>query len=598
MAEKEIDEIKRKVDIVDLISSYVPLKKGGRNYRGLCPFHNEKSPSFMVSPELQIFKCFGCLEGGDVFSFIQKIEGLDFSGSLHLLADRAGVKLTEQKISPQQTRRERLLQIHSLATEYFNFLLLEHSVGQRALTYLTDRGLIKENIKKFSLGYSPRSWDSLGNFLLKKGYSLSELLASGLVIQKDGGRGFYDRFRGRVMFPIRNVSGQTIGFSGRVLEAKEEPKYLNSPETDLFKKSEILFGIDLAKSSIKKENLAIIVEGQMDMITPYLSGTKNIVASMGTSLSWPQLQLLRRFTENVSLSFDTDLAGDTAARRGIELAEEAGLTVRIITLPEMYKDPDECVRKDLSVWKKAVKEAESVYDFLFSSASRKHDLKDPVEKKNLSAKLLSVLSGIGNEIVRSHYIKRLAVLLDVTEETVIKELTRLRRTGGLPTKKEVVPEGASAAPPRSRQEILEETLLSLLLLAPPESAQAALNVLSAEDFSGNSTRPLFSVIKEYLLHRTQPVIIKDFYDKIEGSLKPSLSHLYFLIEKDYSGMGEEDFTVLLTQTTSALKKESLRKVLKEISLRIKESEKKGQENSLKKLQEQFKEVSVKLQDNG
>lgn len=592
MADKELNEIKQKVDIIDLISGYLPLKKAGRNYRGLCPFHNEKTPSFMVSQELQIFKCFGCGEGGDVFSFVQKIEGLDFVGSLRLLAERSGVKLTEQKITPQQSRRERLLQIHSLATEFFHFLLLEHAVGKTALAYLTERGLTKENIKKFGLGYSPRSWDSLGNFLLKKGYSLSELLSSGLVVQKEGGRGFYDRFRGRVMFPIRNVGGQTVGFSGRVIDPKDEPKYLNSPETDIFKKSEVLFGIDLARGAVKKENLAIVVEGQMDMITPFLAGTKNIVACLGTALSWPQLQLLRRFTENVSLSFDTDLAGDTAARRGIELAEEAGLTVRLITLPSPLKDPDECVRTKPEVWRRAVKEAESVYDFLFSSAERKYDLKDPVAKKKFAAGLLPVLSGIANEIIRSHYIKKAANLLSVTEEIFIKELLRQKRSGiALSPKAEV---NSGKVPVRTRQEILEETILSLLFLVPLAAAQASVEALAEPDFSGNLTQALFSAIKKYLLPRKAPVEIKAFYDKIDESLQASLSHLYLLTEKDYSGLSEEGLCGLLAESTSVLKQETYKRKLREISVGIKEAERAGAEGDLKKLQEQFKEVSVKL----
>lgn len=592
MADKELNEIKQKIDIIDLISGYLPLKKAGRNYRGLCPFHNEKTPSFMVSQELQIFKCFGCGEGGDVFSFVQKIEGLDFVGSLRLLAERAGVKLTEQKITPQQSRRERLLQIHSLATEFFHFLLSEHEVGKTALAYLTGRGLTKDNIKKFALGYSPRSWDSLGNFLLKKGYSLSEMLSSGLVVQKEGGRGFYDRFRGRVMFPIRNVGGQTIGFSGRVIDPKDEPKYLNSPETDIFKKSEVLFGIDLAKGAIKKENLAIVVEGQMDMITPFLAGTKNIVACLGTALSWPQLQLLRRFTENVSLSFDTDLAGDTAARRGIELAEEAGLTVRLITLPGQLKDPDECVRKKPEVWRKAVKEAESVYDFLFSSAERKYDLKDPVAKKKFAASLLPVLSGIANEIIRSHYIKKAASLLEVTEEVLIKELLRQKRSGNVPAPKAEVDGGKT--PVRTRQEILEETILSLLFLVPLPAAQSAVEALAEADFNGSATRALFSALKKYLLPRKVPIEIKVFYDKIDESLQAALSHLYLLTEKDYSGLSEEGLCKLLAESASVLKQETYKRKLREISTKIKEVEKSGAETDLKKLQEQFKEVSVKL----
>lgn len=598
MAGNEIEEVKQKTDIIELISSYISLKKAGRNYRALCPFHHEKTPSFMVSPELQIFKCFGCQEGGDVFAFVQKMEGLDFAGALHFLADRAGVKLTSTRPSPLVQKKEQLFKINDLAAEYFHFLLTEHTVGREASSYLGSRGFSPEVAKEFQLGYAPRSWDSLTKFLLKKKFSLGEILSSGLALPQEGGRGYYDRFRGRLMFPLKDVSGRVVGFSGRVLHEKEEPKYLNSPETEIFKKSEMLYGLDLAKSFIKKENLAVVVEGQTDMIAPFMAGTKNIVASLGTALTSGQIGLLRRLTENLALCFDTDLAGDNATRRGVELAEEAGLNVKIITLPQGSKDPDQCVRQNPAGWRKAVQGAENVYDFLFSSAQRQFDVKDSLGKKKLSAQLLPVIGGIVNEIVKAHYLRRLAEILGVGEVTVVKELNRWERRGGPPSplSRPPRPPAAEEAAP-SRREVLQETFLALVLAAPLPLAQSFLGKIAQKDFSGETLTALFAEIKSYWQRRRQLVRIRTFYDKIPVALRATLERLYLRAEASYVSLPEEGLANLLAGTVKEIKKVSLKQRLQELGALIKELERTGAAKNLKKAQREFKELSIKLKED-
>lgn len=597
MAGNEIEEVKQKTDIIELISSYLSLKKAGRNHRALCPFHHEKTPSFMVSPELQIFKCFGCSRGGDCFAFIQEMEGLDFAGSLHFLADRAGVKLTSTRSSPQAQKKEQFYKVNDLAAEYFHFLLTEHKVGREVLVYLKGRDLGEAAVKKFQLGYAPRSWDSLTKFLLKKKFSLGDILSSGLALPQEGGRGYYDRFRGRLMFPLKDVGGRVVGFSGRVFHEKEEPKYLNSPETEIFKKSEMLYGLDLAKSFIKKENLAVVVEGQTDMITPFMAGTKNIVASLGTALTLGQIGLLQRFTENVSLCFDADIAGDAATRRGIELAEEAGLSVKIVTLPGGIKDPDECVRKDGAGWREALSKAENVYDFLFSAAQRQFDVKDPLGKKKISQRLLPIISGISNEILKMHYLRQLAALLGVGEETVVRELNRLGRLGAIisPVKRERETTVTTANPP-SRQEILQESFLALLLASPLTLAQNFLGKVGQKDFLGQSYRGLFAEIKSYYRRRERTVKIKTFYDKIPIPLRPAFEHLYLKAEQSYTFLPEQELTALLGSTIKEMKREALKQRLQELGAAIKDLEKTGEGGELKRAQKEFKELSVKLRE--
>ena len=304
-----VEEIKLKTDIVDIISEYVELKKAGMgSYKACCPFHNEKTPSFVVSQDKQIFHCFGCGKGGDVFTFIQEIEGIDFKEALNILAKKAGVELkTTDYIKKEQTKREKILEILNLSTKYYQKLLTLKQ-GETALKYLKNRGLKDETIKKFKIGYSPNNWDNLYRFLKSKGYQDLDIFLSGMIVKKDGG-GYYDRFRNRVMFPISDIYGNVIAFTARVLEKdSKQAKYINSPQTEVYDKSSILFGLDIAKSKIKQKDFVIIVEGQMDLITSVEFGTENIIASSGTALTEKQIKILKRYTKNLHFYFDKDKA--------------------------------------------------------------------------------------------------------------------------------------------------------------------------------------------------------------------------------------------------------------------------------------------------
>jgi DNA primase len=465
----QVEEIKNKVDIVQLVGEYVKLTKAGRNFKGLCPFHGEKTPSFMVNPELQIYKCFGCGEGGDVYAFLQKMEGMEFSEALTTLAKKTGVVLKTYMPTKGEEERERLLQVNNLAAEYYHYLLTKHELGQAAKEYLQKRGIGDEAITRYKLGFAPDGWDFLAKFLVgKKGFTHTDLERAGLEIPgtRSGQEG-YDRFRNRVMFPLNNHRGQTVGFAGRVMPGADEKsggKYVNTPETEIYHKGDLLYGLDVNKAEIKTKGSAVIVEGEVDSIASALAGVGNVVAIKGSALTAKQVELLKRYTETIILALDADLAGDMAARKGIEMAEKAGMIIKVVEAgsikvnPKKYKDPGEWGVADPEGWRTAVEEAVPIYDFYIGSAVERYGL-DAVGKMKIGKELLPIFARIEDEITRGHYIKKLAGVLDVEEEDVRRQLQKVanKLTG---TEKEE-PGGKEAR--RSRREVMEEYLTGFAL---------------------------------------------------------------------------------------------------------------------------------------
>jgi DNA primase len=450
-----VEEVKQKIDIVEVIGEYVPLKKAGRNYKGLCPFHGEKSPSFMVNPELQIYKCFGCNEGGDVFTFLQKIEGLEFGEVLQDLAKRAGVTLDTYKPTAAESSKDRLMQMHSLAARYYHYLLTAHAMGKLGLEYLYSRGITDELIAKFNLGFAPDGWDFLTKFLIKKQFSLSEIQRGGLAVESKS----YDRFRNRIMFPLNNHRGQPVGFAGRIMPGSDTPmgKYINTPETEIYHKSEMLYGLDLTRSEIKHSSSAVIVEGELDAIASWHAGVKNVVAIKGTALTARHVELLRRLCDKVVLALDADLAGNAAARRGIVMAEQAGLYVESVNWGELEaKDVADVVMGKLADWPKMVQGAMSIYSFYIDSAIKRFGLS--TEGKSRVAKdVLPFLEVVGDDVRKDEYLKELARKTDINLDTLRKQLGNTAQAA--PTDKQT----AKLKATQDRRELLEEHLLSLAL---------------------------------------------------------------------------------------------------------------------------------------
>jgi DNA primase catalytic core len=383
-----VEEIKQRVDIVDVISESVSLQKSGRNYRALCPFHAEKAPSFFVFPDRGTWHCFGgCATGGDVFAFVMKKENLDFSGALRVLAERAGISLGRKTGAAEETEKDRLRQANEAAALFFQHALLNTQAGAAALNYLTLRGIDRQTAEAFQLGYAPDSWDALREHLKGRGFSEDELLKAGLLVE--GEKGAYDRFRQRATIPIRDERGRAVGFGSRSLPSEsvdaepEGPKYLNTPQTPIFDKGAILFGLDRAAEHIRRSDLAVIVEGYMDVIAAHQHGNLNVVASMGTALTERQLGLLRRLTENIVLAFDPDTAGQAASERGDLVAQRMGAQIRVMKLPK-GRDPDDIIRADPDAWRRFVVEAEAPKAFsaaIIQSTPTEHGRRTGAKRK-------------------------------------------------------------------------------------------------------------------------------------------------------------------------------------------------------------------------
>lgn len=587
MAEDQIQEIKDKIDSVSLISEYLPLKRAGKNYKALCPFHQEKTPSFMVSPELQIFKCFGCGKGGDVFTFLKEMEGMEFKETLEYLAKRAGVELKRYQKTEEDIRKERLLQLHQLAGEVYHHLLTSHKLGKRAYNYLKERGITDKSTEIFQLGYAPDSWESLGNYFLSKKYTLSELLDSGLGIAKEGGRRFYDRFRGRVMFPLKNFKGQIVGFSGRSLTA-EEPKYINSPETLIFSKSSILFGFDLTKSEIKKQKNAVVVEGLFDVITPYQVGVRNVVASLGTALTPSQIKLLSRVADSITFCFDTDKAGDEATKRGIKLAQQNNLNIRVAILP-IGKDPDESIREAPQAFKSSLEKAVPITDFYFESSFKMHNPKTALGKKRLGQELLPIITAISDPLEKDHYVNQLATRLEVSSETIQKALYRIEKEGedisrSHRVNKEILKDFSTP------KVAVEEYILASILKAPLEMAQSTLRKLSQSDFTDETRINLFVELKKYLIARKHKFDIKTFRAKLGDKEQRLVDELYLWDLGDDLSLLEEE----LERTFKLVRGRSIRRSLRVLSGKIKQAERNKDIEKLKTLQKQFQALSEKL----
>ncbi|MBI5022776.1 MAG: DNA primase [Candidatus Magasanikbacteria bacterium] len=459
------DEIKSKIDIIDLISEYIQLKPAGANFKACCPFHQEKSPSFMVSRPKQIWHCFGCQNGGDIFGFVMKMEGMEFPEALRLLAEKAGVELPAYSNELSSNARNRILDILKLAAKFYHKILMESSRAQTARDYLQKRGLSTATIEEWQIGFVPDVWDTLTGFLLKKGFGINDLTAAGLTIQKPGG-GNYDRFRGRIMFPLSDVHGNVVGFTGRLLNDTVENaggKYVNTPQTEVYDKSKILFGLNKAKQEIKRQDRVIIVEGQMDVIACYQSGQMNTVASSGTALTLEQIKLLKRFTNNLYLAFDADAAGQNAAERGIGLALEEGINVRVITLPpEAGKDPDECLKKNPDLWYKAVDNAQLFMEYFFQKNLVGKNLTDPTVRSQVATTLLNQTAKLQDVIEQDFWLKKLTGVLDV-DITLLRERLSDLRHKPMYSQKDASADKKNRATEQNAPGIASENLMSIIL---------------------------------------------------------------------------------------------------------------------------------------
>lgn len=530
-----IKEVKERLDLVETVSAYVNLKRSGQTYKGLCPFHSEKTPSFVVYPDSQTWHCFGgCGDGGDIFDFVEKIEGLDFADTLKLLAQQAGVELappTEAEVERAEAR-DRLKEVNAAAARYFHNLLVNNPAAKIARDYLLGRGLERDAWDAFQLGYALDEWEGLIGYLTRKrSYSLDDLADAGLVSERKDSSGYYDRFRNRLMFPIYDVGGDVVGFGARALAAEDVPKYLNSPQTTLFDKSRTLYGIDRARQPIRQAEQAIIVEGYTDVITAHMHGFENVVASLGTALTEDQLKILKRYTRRFVLALDADAAGSQAMLRGLDVARDALDTetvpvptargyvryesrldaeIRVLVLPE-GTDPDVLIRSDAGEWERLVAEAETIVDWLFIAHTRDLDLDSPQGKSEAVKRLLPVIADVGGAVEQSHYIQRLARLVQVDEQVLtdqLRQTARRPRYRRRPPPPEPEPEergdvrrrpAAGAGGSRLTEDYVLASLLhhpSLWSTLAQRFEELSAASLSAEDFVDTANRHLYAAFQQ------------------------------------------------------------------------------------------------------
>lgn len=475
----DVEQVKERLDIADVIGDYVQLRPSGRNLKAPCPFHSEKTASFMVSPEKGIWHCFGCNEGGDVISFVMKYEGLEFRPALEMLAKRAGVELrgrAEAGDGKSKQELERLKAATALAARYFQESLVKN---KDALAYAKSRGLKRQTVADFQIGYAPDDWNALGHFLVKKGYSAAELKRAGLVGQREGRSSIYDIFRGRLVFTICDAQGSPVGFTGRVLADEQMPKYLNTPQTPLYDKSRIIYGLHLAKAAIRENDEVVLVEGNMDVVASHQAGIKQVVAVSGTALTVQQLKALSRLTKNLKLCFDADQAGLRATERAIELSQGLGINLSVVTLPEA-KDPDELIAKNPTFWKQAIARAQYAIDYLFEALASQYDLSTATGKRGYSDHLSTNLRQLSDPVEREHYISLLASKLATTEEAIRQKLAG-RSQSSLPITAAKTAATVVVPAVRPAKQLLEESILALNLAYP--EVRVSLDDLTPAHFS-------------------------------------------------------------------------------------------------------------------
>ncbi len=531
-----IDEIKTRIDIVDLVSETVQLRRSGKNYTGFCPFHsNTRTPAFVVFPETGTWRCFGqCNEGGDIFGFLMKKEGWDFSETLQYLAEKAGVELKPTSPAEQAAAEEydNLRALLEEAVAFYRHQLLHTPPGQQALKYLQQRDLKDETIEAFGLGYAPQSWEALATHFTAKGYSEEDLLNAGLLSQREGeqhdqGARVYDRFRHRIMFPIRDARGRMAGFGARILNPEDVPKFLNSPQTAVFDKSHLLYGLDRARKAIRVSDQAVIVEGYLDVIALHQAGYETAVSPMGTALTDHQLYLLKRYSRRIVLALDPDAAGDQATLRGLQIAREAldretdpvfdarGLLgyearlqadIRVTTLPQGM-DPDDVVNRDPQEWEGILKNAKPVVIHVMETLAANRDLDDPKVKVEIANQVLPLIRDLPNSIERDTYRQRLARLLQVDERALLAEARPRRRPSrARRTKAQEVVDVSQLEPaslPGQSVHALEAHILGVLLRQPDlvyhvdrRLQEEELPRLTAEDFQHADHKSILKILRE------------------------------------------------------------------------------------------------------
>ena len=603
-----VDEIKDRLDILEIIGGYIKLNKAGRNYKARCPFHNEKTPSFMVSPERQMWHCFGCGLGGDIFGFVMKIEGLEFGDALRLLAGKAGVVLKKQ--DPQiQSQKKRLYEISDLAAKFYQTQLEKSISGRQAQKYLLERGLKPATIKQWRLGWAPDNWQALYEFLRSRGYKEQEIEQAGLIIKKSadyslpttaknkfavvGSRlavdSYYDRFRSRIMFSLFDVQGQVVGFAGRIFGQEDDNvgKYINTPQTTLYDKSRLLYGLNFAKMELRQKDDCVLVEGNLDVILSHQAGIKNAVATSGTALTEDHLKIIKRYTDNLLFAFDTDSAGENATRRSIDLALAQDFNVKIASLKD--KDPADMIKKNSADWQKCLVESESVMDFYLKTTFAKYDSQTADGRRQIRKALLPIIKSLASQTEQSEWLKELAKRLRAEEKDLLADMRKIK------LEKTFEPKGVedlSVKVPQTRLNGLEERLLGLCLIYPhflPE-----LKSVSEEDFDNQQLASIFAELRN-LLKQNQ---IENLSSQLKKSLPPDLKIQidYLSLKIEQQPIEEAEAKEEIKSCWQELRLIKLKKQLSDLNFEIQEAQTDKQKVKLNLLLGKFHKLSAELKE--
>lgn len=577
----QVKQVKEAINIVDVIGQRLELKNAGVNYKALCPFHSEKSPSFFVNEQFQRYRCFGCGASGDVFNFLENYDNMTFAEALEYLAKQAGIKLDQYHKTAQDEERERLLEILSLSADYYHYLLTKHSVANKARDYLKSRKISSDSIKLFKLGYAANDWDALLNFLhQKKKFSKEDILKTGLVVQNQTGR-YYDRFRGRIMFPLKNHRGLVVGFSGRLLQANvKEAKYINTPETHLYHKSQMLYGYSENLLAIKQANYAIVCEGEFDVIASSQNHVGQIVAIKGSALTLEQIKLLERTVKKVVLCLDTDSAGVQASQRAIALMNDSNVELRVIdvnhfaklhasvagldkqtvaNLPN-FKDAGELIETNPRLWREVAKHSESIYEFLMRITCAKHNAKTIEGKKNILADLAVVITGITHSVEQDFYIQKLAKILEVKADFVRADLQKIasKSKAGLLIKNTKLIQTQEIP----LAEKLEQYLLFLSFHLPVASLIGKLDELLSLDWQTLGAKQILAYIKPNNFQ------FEKFASSLSEDLKAQLMDWYLLPEH-LTHLENLDLAIEWQNTFNKLQKIALQNQAKQLDAKLK-----------------------------
>jgi len=581
----EVAQIRERIDIVSFILEYIPLKKMGRNFKASCPFHNEKTPSFVVSPERQIWHCFGgCGKGGDIYTFLMEYENLEFIEALRILAKRTGVPLAGSNFEVGlSSKKEKIYKLNKLSLDFYHYVLTKHQAGKKALVYLKNtRKIDPKIIETFQIGFSPKDGVALSNYLInKKKYKKEDLIEAGLAFYSGGSTtasGLKDFFRNRVMFPLFDHRDNVVGFSGRAID---EPvaaggyggKYINTRDTLVYHKGSMFFGLNTAKSEIKKLDKAIIVEGELDVISCFSQGIKNVVAVKGTALTESQVTLIGRFTNNVGLCFDMDDAGYTALKRSLPVLEKKGINITTCIFKNA-KDADEAVRSDPIAFKKVIKKDIPIYDFIFSKTFSLFEKDRVYGKRKISEELLPIFTKISNEIVKEHYLRKLSLDLEVSLDALNKEVEKIE-------KKEVTKDNIiiSKKDKRSRIEVLEDYLMALIIQNenPKLFLEKITAILRDYKFEGTSYKKIIDYIANF---KNGKFVGSEFLKVLPKELTVSFdtSYLFPLPKFDDNGKYITEAEIAAKELRALF----LKNKIKEISLSLKTKEKKEDIKNLEK----------------